>query len=658
MTPPLGQDGAEQLWPDPSYPELPGRVPTAAALGECIVLDSTRWQRAQWKIKFVAEWLAALVLLVVTAPFQILAAIAIKLDSPGPAIFVQERLGRKGKPFRMYKFRGLRWQPGTPLKLNPDGSTRVERDDERLTRVGRWLRLGWDELPQLINVVKGEMAIVGPRPDLPFHRNFYTPEEERKLTVLPGITGLPQALGRNEIPWKQRIALDLEYIDRYSLWLDLVVVWRTLRILISRRGLFTSGHRAGHSHQPANLQLPPAPRRRHHIRRLQSRPSSVPKILCVFGTRPEAIKMAPVIRALAARADRLACSVCVTAQHRHMLDQVLKLFGITPDYDLNLMEDGQTPSQVASAVLRRLDPILRRERPDWVLVQGDTTTVAAASIAAFYAGVAVGHVEAGLRTHNKWSPFPEEINRRLAGVIADFHFAPTREAAQTLLHEGVPGDKILVTGNTVIDALHWAAAQPCDPASLPLEPRCWTDPNMRVLLVTVHRRESFGEPLEGICQALRRIALSGNGHLKIIYPVHLNPAVRRPAQRILGDVPNISLLPPLEYLQLVNTMKRAYLILTDSGGIQEEAPGFGKPVLVLRDRTERPEAVTAGTAKVIGTDPHRIVAETSKLLEDEKAYQHMARAVNPFGDGQAAQRIAAAILGETVAPFRPSAEAQ
>jgi len=657
MTPPVGRDGVEKVWQDPGHPILPGGGQNAAAIGGRGARNGSPWQFAQWSIKFVIEWLAALVLLALTAPLQILAAIAIKVDSPGPAIFVQERLGRHGKPFRMYKFRGLRWQPGASLKLNPDGSTRVDADDERLTRVGRWLRLGWDELPQLINVIKGEMAIVGPRPDLPFHRNFYTPEEERKLSVLPGITGLAQARGRNEIPWKQRIALDLEYIDRYSLWLDLIVVARTLRILISRRGLFTSHHRPAHKHQPATVQ-PPTSRKPHFARRSQTRRSSLPKILCVFGTRPEAIKMAPVIRALAARSDRLACSVCVTAQHRHMLDQVLKLFGITPDYDLNLMENGQSPSQVASAVLSRLDPILRRERPDWVLVQGDTTTVAAASMAAYYAGVAVGHVEAGLRTYNKWSPFPEEINRRLAGVIADLHFAPTHEAGQSLLREGVVGDKILVTGNTVIDALHWAAAQPYDPATLPLDPHCWADPQMRVLLVTVHRRESFGQPLEGICQALRSLALGGNGHLKILYPVHLNPAVRRPAQRILGDVPNVSLLPPLEYLQLIHTMKRAYLILTDSGGIQEEAPGFGKPVLVLRDRTERPEAVTAGTAKVIGTDPHRIVAETSKLLDDEKAYQHMARAINPFGDGHAAQRIAAAILGETVAPFRPTVGAR
>ncbi len=276
MTQPLGQEGAEEVWRDPGYPDLPGEGQNATAIGGRVALNCSQWQRVQWSIKFVIEWLAALVLLVVTAPLQIVAAIAIKLDSRGPALFIQERLGRDGKRFRMYKFRGLRWAPGTPLKLNPDGSTRVDADDERLTRVGRWLRLGWDELPQLINVLKGEMAIVGPRPDLPFHRSFYTPQEERKLSVLPGITGLAQARGRNEIPWKQRIALDLQYIDHYSLWLDVTVVVRTLRILISRRGLFTSSHRHGHKHESATAQpLPePTPRRSREPRK-SSEPTQI-----------------------------------------------------------------------------------------------------------------------------------------------------------------------------------------------------------------------------------------------------------------------------------------------------------------------------------------------------------------------------------------------
>jgi len=276
MTQPLGQEGADEVWQDPGYPDFPGGGQKATAIGGGGALNCSRWQRMQWSIKSVIEWLAALVLLVVTGPLQIVAAIAIKLDSRGPALFVQERLGRDGRPFRMYKFRGLRWAPGTPLKLNPDGSTRVDADDERLTRVGRWLRLGWDELPQLMNVLKGEMAIVGPRPDLPFQRKLYTPQEERKLAVLPGITGLAQARGRNEIPWKQRIALDLQYIDHYSLWLDLTVVARTLRILISRRGLFTSSHRHGHKHESATVQLPPEPTpRRSREPRRSSEPTRV-----------------------------------------------------------------------------------------------------------------------------------------------------------------------------------------------------------------------------------------------------------------------------------------------------------------------------------------------------------------------------------------------
>ena len=390
------------------------------------------------------------------------------------------------------------------------------------------------------------------------------------------------------------------------------------------------------------------------------------KVLSIFGTRPEAIKMAPVVRELQKYPDRVRSVVCVTAQHREMLDQVLTLFGVTPDYDLNIMEDNQTPIQVASAVLSRLEPILRRERPDWVLVQGDTTTVAAASLAAFYAGAKVGHVEAGLRTFHKWQPFPEEINRRIAGVIADLHFAPTERARRNLLREGVSPKQIIVTGNPVIDALRWAAEQPPTPEirallerlgvadeaeNSPSHPRA---PGPRLILVTAHRRENFGQPLESICRALRDIATHYDAMVRIVYPVHLNPNVWEPAHRLLGDVPNIILIPPVDYLSMVHLMKRAYLILTDSGGIQEEAPGLGRPVLVLREVTERPEAVEAGTVRLVGTDRQRIVAETIRLLEDEAAYLQMAQAVNPYGDGQAARRIAAALLGEPVDPFIPA----
>lgn len=400
-------------------------------------------------------------------------------------------------------------------------------------------------------------------------------------------------------------------------------------------------------------------------------------VLAVFGTRPETIKMAPVIHELRRRAADaagrpLAVRVCVTAQHRQMLDQVLGVFQIVPDDDLDVMEEGQSPAQVAAAVLARLSPLLERERPDWVLVQGDTTTVAAAALAAFYAGVKVGHVEAGLRTHDKWRPFPEEINRRIAGVIADWHFAPTARARQNLLREGVPDAHILITGNPVVDALRWAVRQPLAPAAAALLRRVgWCgDGNgrgdaaaadgralaaaPRLILVTAHRRESFGRPLESICLALRDVATRYEGRVHILYPVHLNPNVWAPVHRLLAGVPGVTLTPPLDYLALVQVMQRAALVLTDSGGIQEEAPSLGKPVLVLREVTERPEAVEAGAVRVVGTHRERIVIETVRLLEDAVAYRRMAQAVNPYGDGRASERIVAALLGEPVVPFVPA----
>jgi len=371
------------------------------------------------------------------------------------------------------------------------------------------------------------------------------------------------------------------------------------------------------------------------------------KIISVFGTRPEAIKMAPVIRELAKYPDRIVNKVCVTAQHRQMLDQVLKLFSLHPDYDLDIMQESQTPSQVAASVLTRLEPVLQREKPDWVLVQGDTTTTMAASVSAYYARVKVGHVEAGLRTHDKWQPFPEEINRRIAGVVADLHFAPTDRARLNLLREGVPSEKILVTGNPVIDALQWVAEQPFDQVTLKfkLQPA-------RLILVTAHRRENFGRPLENICNALRKIAERYGNQVQIVYPVHLNPNVREPVNRLLGGIENITLLPPLDYLPLVWLMKQAYLVLTDSGGIQEEAPGLGKPVLVLREVTERPEAVDAGTVKLVGTTCASILNATIRLMEDTGEYQKMATAINPYGDGRAADRIVRALLGDRMSAFQ------
>ncbi len=379
------------------------------------------------------------------------------------------------------------------------------------------------------------------------------------------------------------------------------------------------------------------------------------KVLTVFGTRPEAVKLAPVLLELAGRSDAIASRVCVTAQHRDMLDQVLRDFAIRPDYDLDVMAENQTPTGVAAAVLARLEPILLSERPDWVLVQGDTTTVAAAALAAFYARVRVGHVEAGLRTDDKWQPFPEEINRRVAGVIADAHFAPTQRARANLLRENVPADRVIVTGNTGIDALRWVAAQPTpEPVrqlfhalGLPA-----AADGKAVVLVTTHRRENFGQPLEQVCLALRDLALQYAGRIHLVYPVHRNPNVRQPVHRLLGEVPGISLVPPLDYVPNLHLMRRAHLVLTDSGGIQEEAAGLGIPALVLREVTERPEGVATGALRLVGTDRDRIVAEARRLLDDPAEHRRMAAATNPFGDGHAAERIAAALLGEPVVQFQ------
>ena len=357
------------------------------------------------------------------------------------------------------------------------------------------------------------------------------------------------------------------------------------------------------------------------------------KILSIFGTRPEAIKMAPVVRELAKR-EGIESRICVTAQHREMLDQVLSLFEIKPDVDLNLMRPNQSLAQITASVFTHLDPVLEKMKPDWVLVQGDTTTVMAAALNAYYRRIKVGHVEAGLRTHNKWEPFPEEVNRRVAGVVADLHFAPTKWSRQNLLKESVDEEIVHVTGNPVIDALQFVAKQKVPTAVASLMSKF---ESKRLILVTAHRRENHGQPLEHICIALKKIA--SRGDVEIVYPVHLNPNVQEPVYRLLGDVSNITLLEPLEYLPLVHLMKNADLILTDSGGIQEEAPAFGVPVLVLREVTERPEGVQAGTLKLVGTDENKIVREANYLLNDHIAHAAMAQAVNPFGDGNAAQKI-------------------
>jgi UDP-N-acetylglucosamine 2-epimerase (non-hydrolysing) len=374
-------------------------------------------------------------------------------------------------------------------------------------------------------------------------------------------------------------------------------------------------------------------------------PTSVIKVLSVFGTRPEAVKMAPVVRALA-QTRGIEARICVTAQHRQMLDQVLDLFQLKPDYDLDLMREDQSLSQLSAAIFTHLDPVFKDFNPDWVFVQGDTTTVAITALLAYYHRICVGHVEAGLRTHDKWQPFPEEINRRVAGVTADLHFAPTEWARQNLLREGVDDKTIAVTGNPVIDALQFVATQPELETIAQLIVKLGIGKskfgNRNLILVTAHRRENFGSPLEAICQALKELAARGD--VEIVYPVHLNPNVQEPVNRLLKNVPHITLLPPLDYLPLVQLMKRAILILTDSGGIQEEAPVFGIPVLVMREITERPEGIEAGTLKLVGTDTARIVEAARQLLDDRSAYEQMAKAANPFGDGHAAEKIVQALL--------------
>jgi UDP-N-acetylglucosamine 2-epimerase (non-hydrolysing) len=379
------------------------------------------------------------------------------------------------------------------------------------------------------------------------------------------------------------------------------------------------------------------------------------RVLSIFGTRPEAVKMAPVVKALA-RIPEIISLVCVTAQHRQMLDQVLELFDIQPDIDLNLMQPDQNLSSLTAEIFTHLDPVLTRLDPDWILVQGDTTTVMAASLAAYYHHIRVGHVEAGLRTSDKWQPFPEEINRRLASVVTDLHFAPTEWARQNLLRENIFSSQIIVTGNPVIDALQAVVKLPPTPLVLELFRRIdipfqssevYQKPlpgSPRLILVTAHRRENFGQPLEHICSALNELARIYQDDIRIVYPVHLNPNVQEPVRRLLGNTPNIILLEPLDYLPMVHLMRHSSLVLTDSGGLQEEAPFFGVPVLVMRKVTERPEGIQAGTVRLVGTDPGVIVTQTSQLLDDPKAYAAMAHAINPYGDGKAAMRIVNALL--------------
>lgn len=350
--------------------------------------------------------------------------------------------------------------------------------------------------------------------------------------------------------------------------------------------------------------------------------------------------MAPVVQQLR-QTPGVESLVCATAQHRQMLDQVLNLFDITPDVDLNLMKPDQTLAGITAAIFTDLDPVLRNLRPDWVLAQGDTTTVMATAMLAYYNRIRFGHVEAGLRTGDKLQPFPEEINRMVAGVVADLHFAPTEWSKQNLLRENVPPEKIVITGNPVIDALRQVAEKPVPPE---IEQFLEKAGGRRIILVTAHRRENFGEPLENICAALQTLAEKYRDVVQIVYPVHLNPNVQNIVQPALGNISNITLLPPLDYLPMVQLMRHAALVLTDSGGIQEEAPGFGIPVLVMRATTERPEGVQAGTVRLVGTETRDILEQAQLLLENPQEYARMAQSANPYGDGHASEKIVQAIL--------------
>ncbi|MGQ0679050.1 MAG: non-hydrolyzing UDP-N-acetylglucosamine 2-epimerase [Actinomycetota bacterium] len=371
-------------------------------------------------------------------------------------------------------------------------------------------------------------------------------------------------------------------------------------------------------------------------------------VLCVFGTRPEAIKMAPVVAELQRRPE-FTCRVCVTAQHRQMLDQVLDLFGIKPDFDLDVMRDAQRPQEVFARLLTGVGEVLSGDRPDWVLVQGDTTSTLATSLAAFHDRIPVGHVEAGLRTWDKWRPFPEEVNRRVVSIVADRHFAPTPLAVSNLLRGGLDSRTVLLTGNTVVDALIEVGARPLSVHQTRLLSEAQS--GRKVVVVTAHRRESFGPALEEICRAVSRLADHYADEIRIMLPVHPNPEVASLVHKQLSGISNIALLPPLEYHTFVHLLKICYLILTDSGGIQEEAPTFGVPVLVLREVTERSEAIEAGVAKLVGTGADDIFREASSLLSDPQARSRMTVAGNPFGDGRASRRIADSLLEAEPEPF-------
>ena len=364
------------------------------------------------------------------------------------------------------------------------------------------------------------------------------------------------------------------------------------------------------------------------------------RIMFVFGTRPEAIKMAPLIHEIEKHKDIFEAIVVVTGQHREMLDQALAPFNIKPDYDMGIMEEGQTITRIIVKSMQAFEDIILSDKPDMIIVQGDTTTTFTAGLSAFNHKIPVGHVEAGLRTHNKYNPFPEEMNRRLTTAVADLHFAPTQTAVDSLLREGIQRNQIFLTGNTVIDALFSIAGRPFDLKKAGIKIK----EGKKIILVTTHRRESFGAPMRNVCEAIAKIAKTHGEIAAVVLPVHKNPNVREVVNELLSDVHDVTLIEPMDYIPFVHMMKASHIILTDSGGVQEEAPSLGKPVLVLREVTERPEAILANTVKIVGTDPELIFKETEKLLTDDVEYEKMARAVNPYGDGHASERIVGALL--------------
>jgi len=368
------------------------------------------------------------------------------------------------------------------------------------------------------------------------------------------------------------------------------------------------------------------------------------KLLNIIGTRPEAIKMSPVVMAAHKHPD-IEPYLCVTGQHRQMLDQVLNVFNIIPDYDLNVMQPNQSLAQLTASIMQHLEPVFSELKPDWIFIQGDTTTVMTAALLAFYHRIKIGHVEAGLRTGDKWQPFPEEINRKIAGVVADLHLAPTEDARQNLLHEGVEDWRIVVTGNPALDALRIITSYPAPEQIQQIFTKYGIGKNKKeLILVTAHRRENFGQPIIDICSALKTLAERYQDRYQFIYPVHLNPNIQEPVYRLLSQIENITLLPPLDYLPMAYLLKQATLVLTDSGGIQEEASGLHKPTLVLREVTERPEGVKAGVLRLVGTDPDRIITNAIELLENQVAYHQMAQSRNPFGDGFSAEKIIEALV--------------